>query len=359
MEHIKYPSTEQFKNIVSNVNKSYSYRGKDENGEPIYEKHAKLPTITFSVTNKIHGSNCSFNYNLFTDEMIYQSRERVLSLGFDVYNFMETFLPNDAIVKGMIKNIHEYIRDNGLDGGGDFTNIVMYGEWFGHGINNKAAVCTIPSKQYAIFSIVLVTVEGYRLPIDISLLPQELIINEELKIYNVLQFGHTTIDIDFERPQEAQNTLVRMTQEVEDNCPVGRYFGIDGGVGEGIVLTFYPKPKESYRNYLLFKCKGDKHSSSKVKVIAEVDEAKLKNEQEFLDTVLTESRLEQGYEYIKVELGLEQDMKSIGAFLSFIFRDIVKEESALMEANGISQKTIGGKVSYQAKRWYIDKINTF
>ena len=34
---IKYPSIEQFRNVIANVNRSFNFIGLDENGDAIYE----------------------------------------------------------------------------------------------------------------------------------------------------------------------------------------------------------------------------------------------------------------------------------------------------------------------------------
>jgi len=51
MKMIKFPSIEQFRSIVRDV----KYQGKDENGNPIMDKNAKMPTLTFTGTVKLHG----------------------------------------------------------------------------------------------------------------------------------------------------------------------------------------------------------------------------------------------------------------------------------------------------------------
>ena len=44
-KHISYPKIPQFRNVVSNVNHAASYRGQDEDGNPIYEQDYKKPVI--------------------------------------------------------------------------------------------------------------------------------------------------------------------------------------------------------------------------------------------------------------------------------------------------------------------------
>jgi hypothetical protein len=51
---IKYPSIEQFKNVIKRVACDYRYAGKDENGYHIYNNEP-LPTLEFIATTKVHG----------------------------------------------------------------------------------------------------------------------------------------------------------------------------------------------------------------------------------------------------------------------------------------------------------------
>lgn len=51
---IKYPSIEQFKNVIKEVSSNTRYAGKDESGHPIYNNNP-LPVLTFTGTTKVHG----------------------------------------------------------------------------------------------------------------------------------------------------------------------------------------------------------------------------------------------------------------------------------------------------------------
>ena len=51
---IKYPSIEQFKNVIKEVTNTTRYMGKDENGVNIYNNDM-LPVLRFKGTTKIHG----------------------------------------------------------------------------------------------------------------------------------------------------------------------------------------------------------------------------------------------------------------------------------------------------------------
>jgi hypothetical protein len=47
---VKFPSIEQFRTVVSNVNRRYNFAGLDENGEAIYDPSLPKPVLTFNST---------------------------------------------------------------------------------------------------------------------------------------------------------------------------------------------------------------------------------------------------------------------------------------------------------------------
>lgn len=75
---IKYPSIEQFRTVVSNVNRRYNFVGLDENGEAIYDPLLSKPILTFKGTVKLHGTNASVSFNA-PSGMWAQSRENIIT----------------------------------------------------------------------------------------------------------------------------------------------------------------------------------------------------------------------------------------------------------------------------------------
>jgi len=69
---IKYPSIEQFRNIIRKVKEKTDYVGKDTNGDNIYLHTKDYPILEFKGTVKLHGTNAgivkykdeSIKYNL-------------------------------------------------------------------------------------------------------------------------------------------------------------------------------------------------------------------------------------------------------------------------------------------------------
>ena len=139
------------------------------------------------------------------------------------------------------------------------------------------------------------------------------------------------------------------------------------GVGQSVI-------RKQYKNYLEysgfkfyipdeakqynFKSKGEKHSVSKVKVIADVDIEKINKIKDFVDYSVTENRLNQGIEYLK-EMNKELDISNMGDFLRWLANDVLKEEQDVITENGLDNNlsNIMKSVSSKGRKWFMDKIN--
>ena len=121
----KYPSIEQFRNVIKKVRLLHDFSGKDENGKPVYQHLSNYPTLKFHGTVKLHGTNSAVVK--YSDGHIeFQSRERVLSLEGDNAGFM-TAMSN--------KNL-DFLFD-----GIEFNDfIAVYGEWCGGNIQKGVAI---------------------------------------------------------------------------------------------------------------------------------------------------------------------------------------------------------------------------
>lgn len=123
-------------------------------------------------------------------------------------------------------------------------------------------------------------------------------------------------------------------------------------IGEGIVYK-----TETERGTLRMKIKGEKHSVSKVKVLAPVNTEKINSIKEFAEYAVTESRLEQGIEKVFTSVNQQIDIKKIGEFLKWIANDIVKEEIDTLKDNGLEPKEVNGAISNIARNWFLEKWN--
>jgi CxxC motif-containing protein len=322
---IKFPSIEQFRNIVKEVKIHHDYQGKNEDGSPIYNHLTPYPTIEFTGTVKLHGTNAGIV--MYKDRIEFQSRERVLSLQQDNSQFMLQMSGKnlDNLFGRMATEFNDYIA--------------VFGEWCGQGIQKGVAVSELP-KMFVVFAV---QVDG------VWVTPNYFYDNEQ-GIYNIHQFPNYSIRVDFNNPELVQNKLVELTEIVENECPVGKHFGVSG-IGEGIVW------KSQYNDqFYQFKVKGEKHSVSKVKTLASVDVENVQNVKEFVDNVLTEARLNQGISWLK-ENNKPVDQTSTGDYLRWVITDVIKEEQDTIVTNQLDPKKIGGILNSKARVWYFNQLN--
>lgn len=332
MEFRKFSSIEQYRSVIKSVND--------------YSKHniIPLPTLTFYGTVKIHGTNSAISYDVSSKEFQYQSRERVLSLTQDNAGFM--LWASQGEIKQQILSIIKYYSP--------LESIYIYGEFAGKGIQKNVGISNLP-KQFYIFSII---VDGKECltrgtPINVLLSPWV-----DREIYSIYEFDNFAITVDFNKPEEMQNTFVNLTVAIEDECPVTKHFLSNhpdykdmNKIGEGIVWC---NPETG----LKFKVKGEKHSVSKVKTlkdIAPLDVIMMENLREFIETTVTINRLNQGLDKLQ-ELGLDsKDIKNVGAFIKWIAGDVMKEEADTIVANQFSTKILGNHIANVARTFYTNQ----
>lgn len=315
---IKFPSIEQFRNVIYTVRQQHDWKGRDSmEGSPVYEHTSPYPILTFRGAVKLHGTNGGIvRYKDGRTE--FQSRNRVLSLGSDNSGFMTTMSGKNLefLFEGI--KFKEYIA--------------VFGEWVGEGIQKGVGISEL-DRRFVIFGC---NVDGNWIPYTRY--------NVEIGIYNIEHFPQHTIKIDFNTPELSTNEIIQRTVEVEEECPVAKFFGVNG-IGEGLVYTCVENP------HLRFKSKGEKHSSSKVKILSSVDVEKLESYKEFVDYACTENRMTQGLEEVDL------DIKQTGDFIRWVANDILKEESDTLVRNGIEWKSVASMVAKKASEFFKNKLN--
>jgi len=280
----------------------------------------------------MHGTNSAVckTYNDEGVKYTFQSRERELSLEEDNAGFMRTMLS---------KEYDMLFCDVNFD-----RTCVIYGEWCGGNIQKTVALNQL-EKMFVIFAI---RIDGEYKDLE----NYKWIKNEKQGIYNILDFGCVNIDIDFNRPELVQNQIIDMTLAVEEECPVGKHFGISG-VGEGIVF-------ESFHNgeRYIFKSKGIKHQNSKVKTLKPVDDEKINKCMKVAEQVTPIWRLEQMLEAACDFMnGGVLDRKHMGAYIKLVVSDVIKEDSDIIADAGLEMKDIGRYISEIAKQYFFDQEN--
>ncbi len=328
MEAIKYPSTGQFRNAAKFL----------QHNTPAGSLVAMVGTV------KIHGTNGSM---VMTEdgEIFFQSKSRVLDTHNDNSGFCN-YMQTQPVKELFDQFVELYEEEYGFP---PAYPIEIAGEWAGKGIQKGVAVSEV-DKFFTIF--------GFRVGANvdnggklIGWLPNHKFMDvslHESRIYNAYDFDCYQITINTAMPQLATERLQELTLKVEKECPVGKYFDVEG-VGEGIVWTPVDDALADNPGGW-FKVKGQKHSVSKVTKLAAVDPEKLRNIQEFVDYAVTENRLEQGLQ----EVGL--DMKRTGQFIGWVNKDIYKEEQDVLEANGLTMKEVGNLLSQKAREFYFSKM---
>ena len=339
----KYPSTIQYSGVVKQVLDHCSY-----NNLPI-------PTLTFSGSTKIHGTNSGIGYNT-AGEVWFQSRERVLEIDKDNAGFCLWGEHNKDKWKLFFKQMsNTYCLL--------FDNIYIFGEFFGPGIHKGVAVNQIQEKKFGIFRMVFVkydTVDAEKfIEFDVDPVEWNDTLNDLFDNVFVVDAVVPPIEltIDFNKPHLVQNTLLELTLQVEKECPVGKYFGVVDGctIGEGLVwstadVDWLPR----------FKTKGLLHSSSKVVTLRELTEAEISskaNSAEFVEYSCTKNRLEQGIDKLG-EMGLPVDIKSMGTFLKFISTDILRECRDVLVASNINLKDVMPDINRKSKEWFMVYLNS-
>jgi hypothetical protein len=342
---IKFPSIDDFKRISKYVQQRAQYVDKDENGEVIVNRTAIAPTLTFHGTVKLHGTNAAVCFNQ-VDGLWCQSRERIISVGSDNAGFAAYVEANKF---EFLRIINQFSVDNQLDL--STTTLCVYGEWCGGSIQKGVALNQLP-KMFVVFGIKLVTT-------DESEESEGIWINynsfhdESINCYNIEQFPTFDIDIDFNNPLLYQNKLIELTTKVEEECPVGKYFGVSG-IGEGIVFSHTLPDGSVYR----FKSKGEKHANSKVRTLTEVDDEKEQLKLDIAAKITPVWRIDQAIQETFDTLnGGTLDVTKIGAVIKWVNTDILKEELITIQESGLTFKELSSDVSRLTKERFFEQYN--
>ena len=349
-----FGSIEQFRHAVDKVNHRATYIGQSEDDKPMYDDTKSKPVLEFTGTVKLHGTNSGIQFNMIDGSTLAMSHERVLSTEADNHGFCTWAQSESGLFQ--LRELRKII-DHFLDDASP-QYIYVYGEWCGSGINGKTAIGKL-SNRFFVFSIMLKFTDGCEKWLELSDIASawqvrtDLFNDDPFEIYFVHNFKTYQVSIDFNDPGSSIDELERLTLEVEAACPIGSAFDIEG-IGEGIVWTcMHPT-----FGHLMFKTKGSKHKGTKNKQLVAVAPEVMKSRQDFVDAVLTESRLEQGFDLMKATYGKVTEDR-IGDFLAWIGKDVLKEESDTMNVSKLERKFVMGAVNNAAKKWLMPRLDKF
>lgn len=347
---ITFGSIAQFRNIVTSIKHQSRFTGIDpDSGTPVYNRDP-LPKLIGTASEKIHGTNAAICFSN-PDGFWIQSRKNIITSEKDNAGCAFAVLQTEPEWMDIILGLStEYNIDL------DKYIISVFFEWAGGSIQKNSALTGV-DKKALIFQHFKVS------PLDTPLeddgnkesaiwletcIQGRWVDHPAYNINNIMNFTTWDIDIDFDNPAKSQNMMIKLVEEViEPSSPVGKQFSQKGNIGEGIVVTV--EYKDSLHK---FKVKGDKHSSSKVKKLKPVDEAKENAKREFANYACPAWRLEQMWKELEDEHGKPVVIQMTGEFLSMVHRDVIKEESDVLAEKGLEPKEVNGMISQVARTWF-------
>lgn len=309
MQH--YPSIESFKSACDNVKKlAKSTVDIPDNTDLL------LPILRYRGTIKLHGTHADIVKS--ENKIHYQSRNHIITPENDNCKFATTMESYRDIIEELFKQIEVIKKDIQI------TQIMIAGEWCGNAIQKGVAISQL-AKFYVIFGVKINDV-WY----DIKQFDQ--LKHHPNRIYNILDFEHYYLDIDFNDKSKYQNILIDYTNCVEKECPVGKYFGISG-VGEGVVWCCL----DPVDPHLTFKVKGAEHSVTRVKKLVEIDLELEADINKLCDMVASDNRMQQGLDYMR-EHNIDITIAHVSDFVKWVLGDVAKEETERIEQSGFADK---------------------
>lgn len=316
-----------------------------------YHNLESLPTIKFRGTVKLHGTNGGVrvtNGNVLT-----HGRGRVLGLGKGEDECGFAFFTSSRQ--------DEFRQLTSMYAPGE-PDVTVYGEWCGIGIQKGCAVHKLP-KMFVVFDVKVHdgSDEGVNVDIhDNTRWDADLIqwLNQN-NIFLITQFPTYEVDINFNDPQPAAEEIERLTLEVEESCPVANSsmfsafnHGENIGIGEGIVWL-----STGHHERLTFKSKGLKHKKAGTKVRVELAPEVVESINAFVELVLPEWRLQQGLDEMN-KMSLPIVPENTGHYIAWVSKDVLKEHSDTLEANGLDWKQVSGPITVAARKFFFDAVGT-
>lgn len=337
MKFKAYHKIRQFKDVVRDITYKANFKGLDGNNEPIYEESTK-PTIKFKGTVKLHGTNAGICYDPNIGIVAQKRNSLIVKENTDAHMGFNNFVNHteESEIELLMKDLWTiYCK-------GD-EQITLYGEWAGSGIQKGIGISTLPKSFYIFDLKVYNPIEDESKWIDVSEVEFGIIDN----VYSIYDFPTFEIEIDFNSAAMSQNKLIELTNKVEKECPVTKQLG-GKGIGEGIVWIGYWND-EKY----IFKVKGEKHSTSKVKTLASVDPEVVKSIYEFVDYSCTQNRIEQGIQEVNAT-----EKKHMPDLLKWVANDIISEESDTLKSNNLEWKQVARECSNRVRQYFFTKLDS-
>ena len=366
---ISYGKIEKFYDFYNSIKRQATFVGFDEDtGEAIYNSDVILPSIIAFGTEKIHGTNASVCYSEAADHGFWvQSRKNIITPESDnagtaaaAYNLKDVWI--DIIKK--LAEFHYIDLSQKI--------VTIYYEWCGMGIQKNTCVDGL-SKRAIIFQHFKVspivpqslmgdpnqeTAVWYETAINVRRI-KHCVSSIEHDIYNTADFLVKSLTIDLNMPQLATSQMIELTSDIETNSAIAKAFDKPENIGEGYVWTYLAGTVLKR-----WKVKGEKHvgkSRVKTKSPKHKDPAKEIAIIEFANYAASEGRMQQGWQEV---FGInneknEPNRSFTGAFLKFMFQDILSEESTKLKELGLIPKDVNPRISKMSRLWFFERVDEF
>lgn len=365
----KFPSIESFSAFIKAAR--FFHKKYDRDGDEEELRYDNDVTIELQGTVKIHGTNAAIGYSKGLG-LWAQSHKRLLTPESDNFDFARHVDANKEQYTGLMIKL---AAAHGVDL--DTHAVYVYGEYCGGKIQANVAVTGL-AKMFVLFdagALPLGTPEDRAAEdmrwIDIVGDVWHL---EDVGCYNVGKFGVfvLTTKLDPESLAETREFLLRLTDQVEKECPVGCYFGRVPPactVGEGIVWR--GRLQKTYvdasgtlvnRDRLVrYKVKGKDHTTSNVSSAAALSPEMCASLEDFVTKSVTENRCQQGAQTVFGEEPKSQAwFKKRTGFCQWVLGDIKKEDMesvpAALMVKGKMARLLEKAILERAERWLARQI---
>lgn len=339
----------QIKSIQTILSTDYPFKNRNFKGK---KYDIETETHNYFVSGcLVHNSNAAIVFN--NDGSFYcQSRSRVIDPLKDNAGFAQWVHTNIDEIKSTLKVAPAGVVDSDFHN----KNITVYGEWCGGNVQSGVILSQLP-KMFIIFAIRydMSNIENWVGPNTTWQFGKlEKYINPLINLYNVDLFKQYELTIDFNNCHLIQNQIVEITTEVENECPIGKYFNLSG-LGEGLVMSCHDSQIEP--ELYLWKSKGLLHANgSKVKIVKSVDLDNISKVETLVQQITPVWRLEQGLqEVFNLLNGGELNNKLIGEYIQWVVKDTISEELITITNNGFCVKDVTGTICKVAKSYYFLK----
>lgn len=310
----------------------------------VYAQKHSVASFTYRGKMKLHGTNAGITF----DNGVAHPQKRS--------SFITVCDDNAGFAK-FVSNLE--IKDNS-------TNMVIYGEWAGPGVQKSDAVTMISDKCFFVFSVL--DLDNNTMIIDPTEL--EVIVSntfgkdyESQRVY-VLPWHTQPMSIDFSRQPTCQRFIDGVMAEVDERIAkedeyIKQTFGVSGpGEGlvmygiEGYLLDGTPLDANSLLSYC-FKAKTEKHAVQKTKSRNHVAPERPEGIDDFIDSFYTEQRFEQ----VLNQIGGEATREKTGQFIKAVMTDVYKESEQEILLADFDWKDVPRYAASKVKSWWFTRCD--